>query len=197
MVYNPSTIYQSIYFEDVRAEEVRKLLTSFNKESLVLVIGNELTAIFDNSILYKMNLKIDTVDLRPVAFKSSDLLGLENTNLLMYNQYIYEFMIPMINSSNIKIDLVASKDNLREDESFESLLSMKSDEGMKFYKLHSLDLSHYYMIPIFSGFPNINKNDTVSIQLFSSINNSLIVDMCIYKKKFNRDIHMIYKILDI
>jgi hypothetical protein len=69
---------------------------------------------------------------------------------------------------------------------------------MKFYKLLNPSNGDTYMIPIFTKFPDINKQDSVSISVYDSAEDHiLVIDMCIFKKKFNRDIHMIYKILNI
>ena len=78
-------------------------------------------------------------------------------------------------------------------------MNMKSSEGMKFFLLPGFELNKTYKIPIFKGFINLNKNDTIGVKVFRNTidANYPIVDMNIYKDKIKRPMHMIFKILDI
>ena len=97
--------------------------------------------------------------------------------------------------NNHQLVLVAKEDNMRSNPEFEELLNLKSAEGMKFYKIKSLDFGREYLIPIFSGFPNMNKQDDISMEVYRTIDNFLVVRMIISKKKIGRDVDMIFRIL--
>ena len=201
MVYQPSSIVPTVKFKDVRAGEVRKLLTSFNKEALVLIENNKINIIVDNMVLYWMYLKVElppNINFPVTGFVSRDLLAIEEDDTLIHDVSVIDYVYPLVQSSMIRGELLAKKDNLVEDENYNKLLGLKSADGMDFYKLASPDFSKNFMIPVASGFPTINKNDNVTIEVYDyPVATQFLVDMTIFKKKFNRDIHMVFKILDI
>lgn len=203
-MFIPSNIYKPLIFKDIRNEEVRKLLTSFPKESLVLVHQSVLFVFTNNAVLFEVPLKTNLGDqyFNDCAFLYNyrEINDIEFTEDMILRQDVWQYMQNVISSLNIdkQFGLLAHDENVRECEEFENLLGLKADKGRKFFKLNAIELNKTYKIPMFSGFPNINKQDTVGIDIYSTSQpNIVLIDMNIYKKKFNRNIHMKYKILDI
>jgi hypothetical protein len=94
--------------------------------------------------------------------------------------------------------VLANNDQLRGDPLFEELISMKAADGMKYYYMRGNDLNTTYKIPIFSGFPNLNKQDDIGITVFEDpIPNIQVIRMIIFKKKLNRNVIMYVRTLRI
>ena len=91
--------------------------------------------------------------------------------------------------------IVAQNTQLRDDEIYESLTSLRAGEGMKYYNMIGKDMVNY-KIPVFNGFPNLNKQDEIGMTVYDMLDQShLLVDMNIFKKKINRNIHIYFRIL--
>lgn len=180
---------------DMRGPEVRKLLASFNKDSFVIV-DNKLHVIVDNSIYYQMDLT--GCNNYPAAFQINMLPEDENT--LLYNKGIYDFVAVKINAINYGHFIrIAHLENARNNPEFEELLALKADQGMKRFKLpDEIRPGKLIMIPMFAGFPKVNKGEDIGLEVFKdAIQSNLVVHMSIYKKKFGRVLHMYFRILDI
>ena len=187
----------AIIENDIRCEEVRKLLTSFPKESYARVTYFDIDIIVDNTVIYKTVLKTPPQKDLPVLYIDTQMLLREiDENCLISCPWV-EQNYNWIMSRMMHGPLLAQQSNLRDDPEFEKLLEFKSGDGMRFYKVPAFEKYKVYMIPVFTGFPNLNKQDTASIEIYAYNEISVIVIMKIFKKKFNREISMIYKILDI
>lgn len=92
---------------------------------------------------------------------------------------------------------LAFKDNLKEDEEFQEYLSLKASDGMKFYKIPGVDIYNpkFYHIPIFSGFPALNKSDNIAIKVYDLNDCHLLIVFDIYKKKLNKNYQMYFRTL--
>ena len=114
--------------------------------------------------------------------------------LLKETRNLFIYYINNINNYTI----LASDSNLRSDPEFESLLSLKSADGAKFYKLRDVNYNKPYFIPVFSGFPNLNKPDTIGATIRDMMDYShLLVELDIFKKKLKRNIKIVYRTLDL
>ena len=114
--------------------------------------------------------------------------------LLKETRNLFIYYISNINNYPI----LASDSNLRSDPEFESLLSLKSADGAKFYKLRDINYNKPYFIPVFSGFPNLNKPDTIGATIRDMMDYShLLVELDIFKKKLKRNIKIVYRTLDL
>lgn len=114
--------------------------------------------------------------------------------LLKETRNLFIYYINNINNYPI----LASDSNLRSDPEFESLLSLKSADGAKFYKLRDVNYNKPYFIPVFSGFPNLNKPDTIGATIRDMMDYShLLVELDIFKKKLKRNIKIVYRTLDL
>lgn len=195
-VYN-GVVANIVIENDIRCEEVRKILTSFPKESYARVTNTDIDIIVDNTVIYRMGLKTPTSGtLAALYIDTQTLLSGIPENCLISCPWVeqnYNYTMGRLSMG----PLLAQQMNLRDDPEFESLLALKSGDGMRFYKVPGFDKNKVYMIPVFTGFPNLNKQDTANVSIYANDGLSVIVDMTIFKKKLNRDIHMIYKILDI
>lgn len=83
--------------------------------------------------------------------------------------------------------------DMQENPEIKEYLNLKSDNGARFYK----DIDANYMIPIFTKFPSLAKSDKADLYIYNYGAIHQIVEIIIHKKKINRDVSMIYKILRI
>ena len=93
--------------------------------------------------------------------------------------------------------VVAEYDNLRSNEEYEKLLNLKADEGGGFFRLMGNELYTNYLVPVFAGFPNINKADKIGIVVRRMSYDTLLMEYHIYKKKVNKDITIYFRTLDL
>lgn len=90
---------------------------------------------------------------------------------------------------NITNSLIPSAEvaDFRElDELYNTIYSLKAEDGVRFIQINGKDLYHRYIYPIFTGNPNLNKNDGLSLQIFDESRDTYIIKSCIYKKKINK-----------
>ena len=155
--------------EDIRIEQVRKIVESIITSTMyefteVLVTSNILILVVDKTVLYYIPLKDIPVDCGPdISFIYSNIVIYENPNYYINDVILginlHNFLNTYLTVSN-NGRVIAYNEDVRLDENFESLLSLKADDGMKFYKMPSDDIIYKtIMIPVFSGFPSINKQD--------------------------------------
>ena len=189
---------------DPRIEQVRKIVESLVSKTLlentcVLVNSDELIFTVDNTILYTVKLKDIIEPLPPICFYYSSIINLE-PNQCINDLHVF-YTIHNIYANYMKAihnKVLANNDQLRGDPLFEELISMKAADGMKYYYMRGNDLNTTYKIPIFSGFPNLNKQDDIGITVFEDpIPNIQVVRMIIFKKKLNRDVIMYVRTLRI
>ena len=138
-----------------------------------------------------------------IGFTYNGLFGITDSNRMV--EYIPDFnalekILPIIaaNYHNEKINMVAREENLQGNPIFSNLTARKSADGNEFYHLIGIDPTKVYFIPIFAGFPNINKKDTINITVYKSFNNAYCtLEMDIYKAKIKKQIKLIYSIIDL
>ena len=104
--------------------------------------------------------------------------------------------IVAVNYYNTKTNMVAREENLQENPIFSALTTRNSADGNEFYHLIGIDPTKVYFIPIFAGFPNLNKKDSVNITVYKIVNGNCIVEMDIFKTKIKKSIKLIYSIID-
>lgn len=193
-------------YKDLRMVDVRKIIsgavakrdldftTIYIKDNIVLfvvrdtiLIVSQLLPEFCNNYGEICCRYKDICNLNDDEYISDYFLLKEMRNLFIY--YI----------SNINnYPILASDSDLRSDPEFESLLSLKSADGAKFYKLRDINYNKPYFIPIFSGFPNLNKPDTIGATIRDLTDHChLLVELDIFKKKIKRNIRIVYRTLDL
>jgi len=200
---------------DPRLDQVQKIVESLVTKSLLpntnclVTSDNTLVLLVDETLLYIIHLRdelcypslgfsyskfmyeVSSRSITDFNISSLDIYDtLITTKLLNYYAsyygYIFEEAVP-----------VAVNNDLKTDESFSDYLNIKSDDGMKYYRLPALQPGKQYMIPIFTGFPNITSQDKLGIYVYDIGNSFLIGRFKIFKKKINRDINIFFRMLDI
>ena len=136
-----------------------------------------------------------------IGFTYGGLIGIVDPNRV--TEYIPDnealkkvLPIVSVNYYNTKTNMVAREENLQENPVFNALTARKSSDGNSFYHLIGIDPTKVYFIPIFAGFPNLNKKDSVNITVYKIANGNCIVEMDIFKSKIKKSIKLIYSIID-
>lgn len=136
-----------------------------------------------------------------IGFTYGGLIGVVDPNRV--TEYIPDnealkkvLPIVAVNYYNAKTNMVAREENLQENPIFSALTTRKSADGNEFYHLIGIDPTKVYFIPIFAGFPNLNKKDSVNITVYKIVNGNCIVEMDIFKTKIKKSIKLIYSIID-
>lgn len=190
--------------KDIRLPQVRKIIQGIVGKSdlqfsnFMITGDNNLVIIIRETVMYLVKL-FDVPCLPPIAFSYENL---EQDNLeedeCIPNQYLLSVLSPIyeyyINSKSYKL---ASELDLRNNNEFEQLLSLKAADGANFFKINGSSIGECYFIPIFSGFPNINKSDKIGIDIYDLKDGHLLIIMNIYKKKINRDIQMYFRTINL
>ena len=192
-------------FSHEMIEQSRKIIESLISKSLlydveVMIYNGVLVFVVDNTLLYEIELK-NPIDIGLITFKYSNIIDYPvdiGISSCFNNVYIKNRLFSLYTNYKdllIKNNIVAQNTQLRDDEIFESLANLKAGEGMRYYNMIGNNMINY-KIPIFSGFPNLNKQDTIGIDIRELPDNiHLLVDMNIFKKKINRNIHIYYRII--
>ena len=196
--------------QDARMEQARKILSglvsaSMNDRTEALVHQNELIVVIDKTVLYIVPLlNIEPNFYQDIGFRYDILIKECGDNLSCYisDYEVVDRVISIYNSymfiihNNIPI---ISEEDLRSNPQFESLLGLKASDGLLYFNIYSnfiTDNSNTQLIkiPVFTGFPSINAKDKIGVTVFNEIN-TFIINFNIFKKKFNRNLNMIYRIL--
>lgn len=184
-------------YEDPRISQAKMIAetlipkTSLELTDIMITSDNKLVIIRDNTLLYIMDLK-DIVGFYPaVSFSYSKLDQGFDKQLLYKITNCYQSYISFISNS----PLVADNPNLKENEEFSKLLDMKSGDKLQFFKVPGIDIEKSYIIPVFSGFPNLNKSDTIGIKIYDMLDNHLLIQMIINKKKIGRVMNVLFRTL--
>ena len=175
--------------------------SKYLKDANVLVYCNHLIIIVMNTTIYDISLE-DMPPLPLVAYRYGTIdelkedeyivdTQLSNYMISIYNDKIYS----SINNSN---KLLASHPELRGVDEFEKCISVKASDGAVFYKVAGIDPNETYLVPIFAGFPNLNKSDKIGISInqFGDTDN-LLINFNIFKKKINRNINMYFRTINL
>lgn len=185
-------------YEDPRISQAKMIAetlipkTSLELTDIMITSDNKLIIIRDNTLLYIMDLK-DIVGFYPaISFSYSKLDQGSDKQLLYKITNCYQtYMRYMCQVS----PLVADIPNLKENEEFSKLLDMKSGDKLQFFKVPGIDIEKSYIIPVFNGFPNLNKSDTIGIKIYDMLDNHLLIQMIINKKKIGRVMNVLFRTL--
>lgn len=191
---------------DPRISQVRKIVESiitksmFNWTKVLVTETNTLVIILSDTLLYQIPLKGITEAYPRVAFIYSDIYGFEDENAYINDGFLAATIMNTVNMYNEIASIrpiVAQNDELRNDEEFENLLNLNSDNGLKYYKMIGIDPSKTYLIPMFSGFISLSKPDTIGITIYDIQDGFLLMKMNIFKKKINREMIVYCRIIKI
>ncbi len=127
--------------------------------------------------------------------------GIHMNGFDIYDPYIVNGLLSKYNEYNNFIGTnlpIAQDDELRSNEDFEKLLGLKSDQGLKFYNLPNFNNpGETYLIPMFAGFISLNKSDRIGVKIYDLDDLNHLIKFDIYKKKINRNVEMICRVLKI
>lgn len=205
-------------YKDPRIPQARKVATAlFNKAFLScsntfndmmisddnnLVIINEQTLIYSIPLLgeqllpainLQLNLNVNPfVDSNGEVRKDDGDEYMSDIHLLKTMNDCYQYYLGAENNNS----LLCEEDELQGNEEFAKLLAMKKAQGLKFYKMFGTDMKEY-LVPIFTGFPKMNKSDKINIKIFNLSNEHQLVVFYIFKKKINRWYKMYFRTITI
>ena len=190
---------------DSRIPQVKKILSSILSpvhlsESEVLITENNFViAVLYNTIIYSIEL-INELPGRIIGFKYKDIEYLENDQCIYDEEVTFRLYntIAKYFSKENQNNLLSYSVNLESDESFSSFKNMKAGDNLKFYKMSGNTPENTYFVPIFSGFPSLNKDDKLNIFVYDMNNGIHFLNvMDIYKKKIKRNIKIYFVTIDI
>lgn len=151
-----------------------------------------------NTCLYVMDIN-DIGDIIPFILsinENKELIPMIPFNYIQLQDKLLQFY-----SSCINRELLASIDDLKSDPEFAELLTMKAADGMRFYKVPTLNpnaQNKMFFVPVYSGFPNLAKSDNASIRIYNAIeSNCSIVEYIIWRQKVKSYIHLYFRILNL
>ena len=196
---------------DHRIHQVRDLVDALVTKSLhglinVLVdlVEDTWYAIIevDSTLLYEVPLKNVPMDeiFYPIAFNYATIFDKEDRDtyygsdvFLLNDMKSKYYMYKNIVSTTLP---VALDSDLRTNEEFEKLLNLKTDQGLKYFKINGVNSpTEVFMIPMFAGFINLSKPDRIGMSLYDIDGSYLALKMDIFKKKINRDISVYCRII--
>src|SRR5574344_1060986 len=175
-------------------EYIRGIVSTLAKnkdaaESLKGVISNgHLYLLILGGIFYQVDLsnKIDPNII--CGFNYADLYNTPDCIIDNDTEEVKYYVLGVKNSINLVDCGAYNKEyenlNLREDITFETMVTSKSDAGsIKYFFLKSNGEKAFIILHkcIF----NLNKPDTVKLQIFNTLNSTLMAKFTIYKKKIN------------
>ncbi len=196
---------------DHRIHQVRDLVEALVTKSLhdfinvyVDLIEDTWYAVIevDSTMLYEVPLKNVPMDeiFYPIAFKYATIKDLEDRDIY-YGSDVF-----LLNDMRSKYNMyktiasttlpVAQDSDLRTNEEFEKLLNLKTDQGLKYFKINGVNSpTEVFMIPMFAGFISLSKPDRIGISLYNIDGSYLAMKMDIFKKKINRNISVYCRII--
>lgn len=191
---------------DPRVPQAKKLVKAMiakkdlNFVKIMITENNSVVAVVRDTVIYTTSLN-NVEPMPPIFFngcwdlEEDEYIPLDFYTSLGMSNYRKSY-IDNINDSC----LLVRKTGLLDDPEFNRLLALKSGDGMQFYKiLDYININKCYFIPIFTGLPNLNKNDTIDISIYKYLEtpNHEVVSLDIYKKKINRYMSIRYRIIDL
>lgn len=167
---------------------------------IMITHNNILVAIVLDTTIYSCELNIQE-ERNDIGFHYESIISdNESSETYIFDRFILKKVLDCFygyNKVTIENNPLAFKDNLKEDQEFQEYLSLKASDGMKFYKISGNDIYNpkFYHIPVFSGFPSLNKSDNIAIKVFDLYDGHLLVIFDIYKKKLNSNYQMYFRTL--
>ena len=198
---------------DPRLDQVQKVVESLVTKTLldstyVLVTSdNNLILVVDDTLLYMIPLTNETC-YPALGFSYARFLEMVANRTVDFSVEavdIYDAMIT-IKLTNLYTGycgflsndrLIAYNEDLKNAESFAEYLTIKADDGMRYYSLPAINHSTNYHIPIFAGFPNISSQDKLGVYVYSIDERFLLAKFSIFKKKINRNIDILFRIINL
>lgn len=195
---------------DPRLEQVKKVVESLITKTLLYTTeclvtnDNTLFMMVDNTLLYMVQLK-NELPYPALGFSYAKFMSIigdrevdfSKESIDILDNFIANKIFTIANRMMDNNPVVANIEDLKSEESFAKYLNIKSDDGMKYYRLPGIDPSKQYFIPVFTGFPNITSQDKLGITVYDTCDGFLTVHYNIYKKKISRDIKIAFRIINL
>lgn len=195
---------------DPRINQAIKLIPSiiraadFPFAEFLITETNELAIMVLNSCLYVV--KLDWVDMMPpIYFIINNEIYKETKtldNALIFINDLYRFKninsIFNIYTKKCTQDILAvNVENVQDNEVYSECINRKADSGAIITGFYSVKFHKKFMVSFFNGFPSLNKQDTLGINIFIDPTDTShpIVNMQIYKKKINKIYNLYYRSL--
>lgn len=192
-----------LLYTDQRIPIIRNLLASILKKSdiaytnIMVTDFNDLILIVYDTVIYRCHLKecisAGKLFIDNRTFTDEYIMGetfipitdfdLANNILRKYHDYCM-----------VEYPLYTSEKNLKDSELFQPYLNLKTDNGNVFYK--GDNINKQYIMPVFNGFPALNKSDNMNIDVYQMDNKHQMIKLSIDKKKLGRTLYMYYRVLD-
>lgn len=191
---------------DIRIPEVKHLLQGMLgkadlKSAEIMVTGDFVLANVLNTAIYSIKLSTSVNDFDNIlCFRYEESMELEEDEIVQnpllfkkLERYYLEYIL-----SIPQYPLLCFDNDLRNDPNYEQLLKLKSADGMKFYQMHGKSFSDCYFIPVFSGFPKVNKSDKIGIHVYRLLDgNHFLIQYTINKVKLKKEFQITFRILDL
>lgn len=198
---------------DPRLDQVKKIVESLVTKSLLystdclVTSDNNLVLVVDDTLMYLIPLK-NEIMYPTIGFsyaKFMEVAGDRDIDFSKTSIDIFDIMIVNristlysgYNNIMNNTAIVAYNDDLKNTENFSNYLSIRAEDGMKYYRLPGIVPGTQYHIPIFTGFPNVSAQDKLGIYVYDITNGFLLTKFKIFKKKINRDIDILFRIINL
>ncbi len=157
----------------------------------ILICNNKMVIDVADSAIATIDIPVDTGIVTAFRYPNYDQ---NNIDFGIYNKvsYICNYYTELAMHS----PLVAELPDVRSDEKFMEILSRKASDGVGFYKLNGIDIKDRYIIPIFSGFPILNKEDSMDMFVREIDHQTVMVQYVITKKKINQKFSIFYRAMN-
>ena len=193
-------------FDDPRIVVAKKVLSGIIskvslKETIVVIMpDNTMIAINQLSIIYVCNLKECipgyTIFIDNRTFNDEYIVkyDIQENEYIAFNQStsgLYLNIADTCNKYYYNINTYSLIDKIEDITSYQYYINLKADDGSKFFRGYN----NSFMLPVFTKFPNISKSDTANLYVYNLDSESNLVVWKIYKKKFNRDVYTIFRVM--
>ena len=159
----------------------------------ILLVNGILYMLADNSVVYTMDLSTKVGPERyRLHYETGNITPVEtdgrisNDLIVKVNQCLSD-----VHPNN----MIFENPDLDQDEKFMEMAFAKASAGASFYFINTKLYPTF--IPVFTGFPLLNKGDKIGLKVYDIGNYKLLVNYTIFKKKFGSSYDMFFHILNV
>lgn len=174
----------------LKSNEIPNAYFIVNNDILLIILHSTImysVSLPENTGMYKSFTAYidDNKEIIPVELCEDYNININKTKDYYFGLY-YNFNQYQIMQSDL---------NVTENPDYKALMDLKAADGMRLYKIHkvmNLGIIHTWYIPVFSGFPSLNKSDTADIHIrkYNMKDKYYIVNYKIHKAKIKTDVDM-------
>lgn len=197
-------------YSDSRVPVVKKILSGIISkvdlaQSIVTIMpDNNMIVINQLSIVYACNLKECipdyTIFIDPRTFDNNYIedYHIDTDEYIAFNQASSSIYLNISSANQLyfynlnKYKLIDKIENINDYQDFSDYyMNLKADDGSKFFRGYE----NKFIIPIFTKYPNIANNDIANLYVYEFDIESNLVVWKIFKKKLNRDLYTIFRVM--